>query len=117
MIRSIIHRVPILDGEFYGSWKTEMLEIFNKYNLSKYILSPYLPPIDYLHPTPDEYLDRVHNLRTVNLITRILPRNVLVCLQYFECAYTIWNYLEERFPNYSLKNLNEILDKSIAFIR
>ena len=30
-------------------------------------------------------------------------------------TYTIWNYLEERFPNYSLKNLNEILQKSIAF--
>ena len=57
----------------------------------------------------------VHNLRTVNLIIRGLPRNVLVCLQNFECAYTIWNYLEECFSNYSLKNLNEILHKSIAF--
>ena len=33
----------------------------------------------------------------------------------FDCAYTIWRYLEERFPNYSLKNRDEILRKSIAF--
>ena len=30
-------------------------------------------------------------------------------------AYTIWRFLEERFSNYSLKNLDEILQKSIAF--
>ena len=92
-----------------------MLEIFKEYNLSKYILSPYVPPIDPLHPTPDEYLGMVHNLRTTDLIIRGLPRNVLVCFPTFECTYTIWNYLEERFPNYSLKNLNEILHNSIAF--
>ena len=57
----------------------------------------------------------VRNLRTVNLIIRGLPRNVLVCLQNFECAYTIWNYLEEHFPNYSLQNIDEIIHKSIAF--
>ena len=75
---SIRHSVPILYGEFYGSWKTEMLSIFDEYNLSKYVLKPYVPPIDPLHPTPDEELDMLHNLRTVNLIIRGLPRNVLV---------------------------------------
>src|SRR6266496_6544857 len=43
---SIRHRVPILDGEVYGSWENEMLMIFNEYNLNKYITSPYVPPID-----------------------------------------------------------------------
>ena len=38
-----------------------------------------------------------------------------MCLRTFECAYTIWRYLEERFSTYSLKNLDEILRKSIAF--
>src|SRR3989337_1612923 len=112
---SIRRRVPILDGEYYGSWKNAMLEIFNEYNLNKYILSPYVPPINPLHPTPDEYLDMVRNLRTIDIIIRGLPRNLLVCLPTFECAYTIWKFLEERFPNYSLKNLDEILQKSIAF--
>ena len=41
----IRHRVSILDVEFYGSWKTKMLEIFNEYNLNKYTLNPYVPPI------------------------------------------------------------------------
>ena len=31
-----------------------------------------------------------------------------------KCAYTIWKFLEECFPNYSLKNLDEILHKSFA---
>ena len=56
-----------------------------------------------------------HNLRAINLIIRGFPRNLHVCLPTFECAYTIWRYLEECFPNYSLKNLDEILQKSIAF--
>ena len=30
------------------------------------------------------------------------------------CAYTIWKFLEERFPDYSLKTSDEILHKSIA---
>ena len=72
-------------------------------------------PIDPLHRSPDEYLDMTHNLRAINLIIRVFPRNFLVCLPTFECAYTIWRYLEERFTNYSLKNLDEILQKSIAF--
>ena len=31
-----------------------------------------------------------------------------------DCAYTIWRFLEEIFPNYSLQNLDEVLHKSIA---
>ena len=54
------------------------------------------------------------NLRTVNLITRGLPRNLIICLPTLDCAYTIWRFLEERFPNYSLKNIDVILQKSIA---
>ena len=95
--------------------KNEMLEIFNEYNLNKYITSPCAPPIDPLHPTLDESLDLIRNLRTVNLIIRGLLRNLVVCLPTLECAYTIWRFLEECFPNYSLKNLDEILQKSIAF--
>ena len=91
-----------------------MLEIFNEYHLNKYITSPYVLPIDPFHPTPDEYLDMTRNLRTIDLIMRGFPRNLLVCLPTFECAYTIWRYVEERFPSYSLKNLDEILHKSIA---
>ena len=51
---SLRHRVPILDGEFFNSWKNEMLEIFNEYHLNKYITSPCVPLVDPLHPTPDE---------------------------------------------------------------
>ena len=36
-IGSIRRRVPLLDGEFYSAWKNEMLEIFNEYQLNKYI--------------------------------------------------------------------------------
>ena len=50
-IESIRHRVPMLDREFYSAWKNEMLEIFNEYNLNKYITSPCAPPINPLHPT------------------------------------------------------------------
>ena len=50
-IESIRHRVPMLDGEFYSAWKSEMLEIFNEYNLNNYITSPCVPPIDPLYPT------------------------------------------------------------------
>src|SRR6266516_5972404 len=56
----------------------------------------------------------IRNPRTINLITRGLPRNLIACLPTLDCAYTIWRFLEERFPNYSLKNLDEILHKSIA---
>ena len=111
---SFRRRVPMLAGEFYSAWKNEMLEIFNEYHLNKYITSPCTPPIDPWHPTTDESLDMIRNLRTINLIIRGLPRNLIVCLPTLECAYTIWRYLEERFPDYSLKNLDEILQKSTA---
>ena len=75
--------------------------IFNEYHLNKYITSPCAPHVDPMHPTLDESIDMIRNLRTVNLITRGLPT--------LGCAYTIWRFLEERFPNYSLKNLDEIL--------
>ena len=68
-------RVPILDGEFFHELKNDMLEIFNEYHLNKYIISPCVPPVDPLHPTLDESIDMIRNLRTVNLITRGLPRN------------------------------------------
>ena len=56
----------------------------------------------------------IHNLRTINPIIRGLPKNLIASLPTLDCAYTIWRFLEERFPNYSLKNLDEILHKSIA---
>ena len=74
------------------------------------------PHVDPLHPTLDESIDMIRNLRTVNLITRGLPRNLSRCLPTLKCAYTIWKFLEELFPNYSLKDLDEILHKSIALI-
>ena len=43
-----------------------------------------------------------------------MPRNLIGYLPTLKCAYTIWNFLEERFPNYFLQNLDEILHKSIA---
>ena len=94
--------------------KNEMLEIFNECHLNKSITTPCAPLVDPLHPTPDESLDMIHTLRTVNLITRGLPRNFIVCLPTLDCAYTIWRFLEERFPNYSLQNLDVILHKSIT---
>ena len=111
---SLRHRVPILDGEYFHEWKNEMLVIFNQYHLNKYIASPCAPYVDPMHPTLDESIDMIRNVRTVNLITRGLPRNLIGWLPTFKCAYTIWKFLEERFPNYSLKNLDEILHKSIA---
>ena len=38
---------------------------------------------------------------------------MIACLPTLECAYTIWRFLEERFLDSSLKNLDEILHKSI----
>ena len=84
---SLRRRVPILDGEFFHDWKNEMLEIFNEYHLNKYITSPCAPHVDPLHPTPDEYLEMTRNRRTIDLIIRGLPRNLLVCLHTFDCAY------------------------------
>ena len=91
-----------------------MLGIFHEYHLNKYITTPCEPLVDPLHPTHDEDLDMIHNLRTINLIIRGLPRNLIGHLPTLDCAYIIWRFLEERFPDYSLKNLDEILHKSIA---
>ena len=75
-------RVPTLDGEYYNSWRDEMLDIFDEFNLSKYIHSPYVPPIDPLHPTHEEEIDMLHNLITVNLIIRGLPKLFLLSCSY-----------------------------------
>ena len=80
-----------------------MLVIFNQYHLNKYIASACAPHVDPMHPTLDESIDMIRNLRTVNLITGGLPRNLIRNLPTLECAYTIWKFLEECFPNYSLK--------------
>ena len=98
-----------------------MLEIFNEYHLTKYITTPCARIVDPLHPTPEEDLDMIRNLRTINLIVKGLPKNLIASLPTLDCAYTIWRFLEERFPNYSLKNLDEILhnttkkDTSVTF--
>ena len=97
---SLRHRVPILDGEYFHEWKNEMLVIFNQYHLNKYIASPCAPYVDPMHPTHDESIDMIRNVRTVNLITRGLPRNLIGCLPTLKCAYTIWKFLEERFPDF-----------------
>ena len=91
-----------------------MLVIFNQYHLNKYIASPCAPHIDPLHPTLDEDIDMIRNLRTIELIIRGLPKNLIASLPTLNCAHTIWKFLEERFPNHSLKTLDEILHKSIA---
>ena len=114
-IGSLSCRVPILDGEYYSQWKYKMLELFNEFHLSKYVKNPYVPPIDPLHPTHEEEIDMLCNLRAVNLIVRALPRNVLNQMKNFECAYNLWNDLEKRYPSYSLSNLDEILHKTIVF--
>ena len=89
------HRVPILDGEFFHECKNKMLEIFNEYHLNKYITSPCAPHVDPLHPTLDESIDMIRNLRTINLIMRGLPKKLIASLPTLDCAYTIWKFLEE----------------------
>ena len=79
----------------FMSEKNEMLEIFNEYHLNNQITSPCTPHVDPLHPTLDESIDMIRNLRTINLITRGLPRNLFGCLPTLDCAYTIWRFLEE----------------------
>ena len=103
MLGSLRHILPILDGEYFHEWKNEMLVIFNQYHFNKYIASPCALCVDPMHPTLDESIDMIRNLRTVELITRGLPRNLIGCLPTLKCAYTIWKFLEELFPNYSLK--------------
>ena len=90
MLGSLRHRMPILNGEFFHEWKNEMLEIFNEYHLNKYIASPCAPHINPLHPTLDESIDMIRNLRTVNLLNRGLTRYLLASLPTFDCAYTLW---------------------------
>ena len=75
-LESLSCRVPILDGEYYSQWKYKMLELFDEFHLRKYIKNPYVPPIDPLHPTHEEEIYMLCNLRTVNLIIRGLPRIV-----------------------------------------
>ena len=72
-----------------------MLVIFNQYHLNKYIASPCAPYVDPMHPTHDESIDMIRNLRIAELIIRGLPRNLIGCLPTLECAYTIWKFLEE----------------------
>ena len=67
----------------------EMLVIFNQYHLNKYIVSPCAPHADPMHPTLDESIDMIRNLRTAELIIRGLPRNLIGCLPTLKCAYTI----------------------------
>ena len=58
-----------------------MLEIFNEYHLTKYIKTPCASLVDPLHPTPDEDLDMICNLRTIELIIRgFLETSFDVCL-------------------------------------
>ena len=98
---SLRHRVPILDGEYFHEWKNDMLVIFNEYHLNKYIASPCAPHVDPMHPTLDESIDMIHNLRTINLITRGLPRNLIGHLPTLDCAYTIWRFLRNDFQTIS----------------
>ena len=42
-----------------------MLVIFNQYHLNKYIASPCAPCVDPMHPTLDESIDMIRNVRTV----------------------------------------------------
>ena len=94
---SLRHRVPILDGEYFHEWKNEMLEIFNEYHLNKYITSPCAPQVDPLHPTLDEDIDMIRNLRTIELIIRGLPRNLIRCLPTLKCATPYGNFLRNSF--------------------
>ncbi len=94
---SLRHRVPILDGEYFNEWKNEMLVIFNQYHLNKYIASPCAPHVDPMHPTHDESIDMIRNLRTAELIIRGLPRNLIGCLPTFKCPTPYGNFLRNDF--------------------
>lgn len=88
-------RVLTLNGEYYRYWKGEVLDIFNE-------------SIDPLHPYHDDEVNILGNVKTINLIIRGLPRNVLNHMKNFECAYTLWKDLEKRYLDYSLKPLDII---------
>ena len=94
---SLRHRVPILDGEYFHEWKKEMLEIFNEYHLNKYITSPCAPHVDPMHPTLDDSIDMIRNLRTVNLITRGLPRNLIRTCLLLSVPTLYGNFLRNAF--------------------
>ena len=53
-----------------------MLDIFDELYLRKYVEYPYEPPIDPLHPSHNEELDMLGNIKTVNQVIRGLSRNV-----------------------------------------
>ena len=89
---------------------------FNDYQLRKYAEYPYVPPIDPLHPSHDDEVNMLGKVKTVNIIIRGLPGNVLNHMKNFECAYISWKDLEKRYPDYSMKNLDTIFHKSIAFV-
>ena len=108
-------RVPILDQEYYRQWKDEMLDIFDEFHLRKYVEYSYDPPIDPLHPSHDEELDMLGNLKIVNLTIRGLSRYVLNQLQNFECTQTLWKDMEKRCPDDSLQYFETIFHKCIAF--
>ena len=94
---SLRHRVPILDGEYFHEWKNEMLVIFNQYHLNKYIASPCAPHVDPMHPTLDESIDMIRNLRTVDLITRGLHRNLIGCFLLLSVPTPYGNFLRNAF--------------------
>ena len=94
---SLRHRVPILDGEYFHEWKNEMLVIFNQYHLNKYIASPCAPHVDPMHPTLDESIDMIRNVRTVNFITRGLPRNLVGKLLLLSVLTLYGNFLRNDF--------------------
>ena len=75
----------------------EMLEIFNEYHLNKYITSPCAPHVDPFHPTLDESIDMIRNLRTAELIIRGLPRNLIGCLPTLSVPTPYGNFLRNVF--------------------
>ena len=79
------------------SGKNEMLEIFNEYHLNKYITSPRAPHIDPLHPTPEEDVDMIRNLRTINLIIRGLPKNLIASLPTLIVPILFGDFLRNNF--------------------
>ena len=74
-----------------------MLEIFNEYHLNKYITSPCIPPSDLLRPTPDEDLDMLRNLRTINLIIRGLPKILIASLPLLTVPTLYGDFLRNAF--------------------
>ena len=80
------------------SEKNEMLVIFNQYHLNKYIASPCAPHIDPLHPTLDEDIDMIRNLRTVELIIEDCPKICLLVFLLLIVPILYGNFLRNGFP-------------------